>query len=129
MVVKRNFGYVDLSFNPSITNLGDISVVENKNSIKQSLFNIIKTNKGQRVMESNFGASIERFLFEPLDNETGLNIGRAIKSNIEAYEPRITLKEINVVAQPSKDGYKVEIMYYINNLQETDSISLTLEKM
>lgn len=123
------FGYRDLAFNPSINNLGDISTVTDREAIKQSLKNIVDTARGQRVMEPQFGAGIQRFLFEPLDDQTGMDIGKAIESNIKAFEPRVRLTAVNVEIDLRQNGYNVDVFYIIRDLQIQDTVRVTLEKL
>ena len=128
-MAKSDFGYIDLSFNPGINNLGDITTVTDRQAIKQSLTNIVNTGRGQRLMEPNFGAGVERFLFEPLDERTGMDIGKAIEYNIKTYEPRITLISVNVKIDWVNNGYDISVRYSINDLQDTDFLEVKLEKI
>lgn len=128
-MAKSDFGYIDLSFNPEINNLGDISSVTDRNAIKQSLINIINTRRGQRLMEPQFGAGIERFLFEPLDEQTGMDIGKAIEYNIKTFEPRVRLTGVYVTIDWDNEGYDVSVRYNIIDLQDVDFLEVKLEKI
>lgn len=123
------FGYRDLAFNPSINNLGDISTVTDRDAIRQSLRNIVDTARGQRVMEPQFGAGIQRFLFEPLDDQTGMELGKIIEANIKSFEPRVRLTAVNVEIDLGQNGYKVDVFYIIRDLQVEDTVRVTLEKL
>ena len=48
----------------------DTGVVKNENSIKQSIRNLILTQKGERLMQPDIGCEVFTLLFEPLDPMT-----------------------------------------------------------
>lgn len=127
--ILNDFNYRDLSFNPDLNQKGDISVVTDKQAIRQSLFNIIHTIPGQRIMEPNFGGDVKSLLFEPLDEETANLIGERIQGSIEDYEPRITLIRIDVQIMNDDPGYNIDVYYVINDLQEADTINVELQKL
>lgn len=123
------YGYRDIAFNPEINNLGDISTVTDTNAIKQSLTNIVRTSEGERLMLPGFGASVRDYLFEPLDEETAMEIGKSIEYSIKEYEPRINLEAIDVTVDFENDGYEISVQYSIVQLQTFDSVTVTLQRL
>jgi phage baseplate assembly protein W len=119
----------DLAFKPTVSNTGDLSVVTNRAAINQSLFNIIKTRKGSRVGNPEFGAGVETFLFEPLTQDTAEAMGKAIVSQITLWEPRINIlsTEMKVYDAPQA-GYELSIRYIILQTFTEGDYSLFLTK-
>ena len=101
--------YSDLSYNPILNQLGDLTTVKNEDSIKQSLRTIINTPKGSRIFEPDFGCNVNFYLFEPYLPETGMRIAKDIEYNINAYEPRVELLDIKVEGDSENSGYNIEI--------------------
>lgn len=108
----QTFKDLSVTFKPHpIT--GDLVTVKDEASIKQSIVNLLLTNKGERFFAPNIGSSISSLLFEPLDYGTASLIQSEIKATLETYEPRIQI--ISIVATPDYDnnGFEVELVFEI----------------
>lgn len=93
---------------------GDIKRITDYDSVKASIRNILQTSKGSRRMMPDFGASLERYLFEPIDDNTSQRIGSCILEELLFWEPRITVENVNIEAD-------------YDNLQYTITLSFTIE--
>ena len=120
----------DLAFKPHVSNTGDLSIVTNREAINQSIFNIIKTRKGARVGNPEFGAGIETFLFEPLTQDTAESMGKSIVSQITLWEPRINIlsTELKVFDAPQA-GYELSIRYMILQTFTEGNFEMFLTKL
>ena len=108
----QTFKDLSVTFKPHpIT--GDLVTVKDEASIKQSIVNLLLTNKGERFFAPNIGSSISNLLFEPLDYGTASLIQSEIKATLETYEPRIQI--ISIVATPNYDdnGFEVELVFEV----------------
>jgi phage baseplate assembly protein W len=81
-------------------------------AINGSVINIIKTQRGERVFQSEFGSTIYHSLFEPMITETRVILEAAIEEAINLHEPRIELQEVKVTPDPDRNGYEVTIVYF-----------------
>jgi phage baseplate assembly protein W len=66
-------------------------------NIKSDLIQLILTNPGDRVMLSQYGTPLRKFFYEPNTENTRKSISNAITDAIATWEPRITVKSIEVV--------------------------------
>ncbi len=99
---------------------GTLARVINEDSIKQSLKNLILTNRTERPYNPNVGSRINALLFDPLDNFTAENIKNEIKETIEAFEPRAIINEIFVIPDDERNGFTINIIFSTINIpQET----------
>ena len=57
----------------------DVVVSKDNAAIKQSIVNLILTNKGERLFNPDYGSDIRSYLFEPLDYA----IAGIIKNNMQ----------------------------------------------
>ena len=91
----------------------DLVVSKDASAIKQSIVNLLMTNKGERVYQPEYGSDLRRFLFEPMDFATAASIQSNIVSTIKKFEPRIGV--LSLVATPNFDenGFDVEMTYEI----------------
>jgi uncharacterized protein len=75
-------------------------------SIRESLWNILLTRPGERLLRPEFGAGITRFIHQPNDETTRSLIAETATRAIERWEPRILLDKVEVVMEP---GVRTEI--------------------
>jgi len=122
--------YKDLDFNfdflPTTKNL---VVRKNEEAIKQSLMNLIFTNVYERKFNSTLGAGLEDYLFENFDFLTEINIDRAIRQIIAAYEPRVSLVDVIVYTNIDENELNVTLEYFIVGLTELQKFDFILERV
>lgn len=122
--------YKDLDFNfdylPTTKNL---VVRKNEEAIKQSLLNLILTNVYERKFNSTLGAGLEDYLFENFDFLTEINIDRAIRQIIAAYEPRVSLVSLTVYTNIDENQLNVTLEYFIVGLIELQKFDFILERV
>ena len=102
----------------------DLVVSRDASAIKQAIVNLLLTNKGERLMNPDYGSDIRSYLFEPLDYGTASQITGNIRYTIDRWEPRISIQDI--LAKPNFDdnGFDVEMTYEV---QGTDDPPVAVE--
>ena len=107
----RKYRDIDLDFivHPMTNDIVGRSDVD---AINGSVINIIKTQRGERVFQSEFGSTIYHSLFEPMITETRVILEAAIEEAINLHEPRIELQGVKVTPDPDRNGYEVTIVYF-----------------
>ena len=104
-------------------------------AINGSIIRIIRTQRGERVFQSDFGSTIYSSLFEPMSIETRVVLENAIEQAIRRFETRCQLQGVEVEADPDRNGYSVTIFYtpindgspvtldfFLNRLREKNAI-------
>ena len=91
----------------------DLVVSRDASAIKQAIVNLLLTNKGERVMQPDYGSDIRSFLFEPLDIGTAVQIKNSINYCLATFEPRIAVNMIEVLPSYEDNGFSVELTYSI----------------
>ncbi len=76
-------------------------------SIRQSIYLILMTRKGERLMRPDFGCDIYDFAFATLDYTTLSQMQEAVHRALVLYEPRIT--NLSVEIQTSDQAGRVDI--------------------
>ena len=102
----------------------DVVVSRDASAIKQAIVNLLMTNKGERLMNPNYGSDIRRYLFEPLDYGTANQITGNIKSTIDTFEPRISVLNLRALPNMDDNGFDVEMTYEIRG---TDDPPVTVD--
>ena len=91
----------------------DLVVSRDASAIKQSIVNLLMTNKGERVYQPEYGSDLRRFLFEPMDFATAAAIQSNIVSTIKKFEPRIGILSLEAIPNFDDNGFDVEMTYEI----------------
>ncbi len=102
------------SFPPVFTR-GDhgVALVDEEEDIKQSLIILLSTIKGERVMQPDYGANMEEFLFEPLNVSFAKRMSDKIERAILFYEPRIETDDISYNQDNQNGLVEIRIDYTI----------------
>ncbi len=83
---------------------GEIKMSEYEEDIKEAIWIIISTAKGERVMRPDFGCGIHDFVFASINTSTIGLIESTVRDALTTWEPRIELKEVKVSADRASDG-------------------------
>ncbi len=110
--IVRDFKDLDLNFNIHPVRK-DISKSIGPMAVVNSIKNLILTNHYEKPFQPDIGSNVRRLLFENLDNITATTIKDEIERTIVNYEPRATVKTINVTADYDKNGFKVYLEFFI----------------
>ena len=102
----------------------DLVVSRDASAIKQAIVNLLLTNKGERLMNPDYGSDIRSYLFEPLDYGTANAITTNIRYSIDRWEPRITVSRIKAYPNFDDNGFDVEMSYSIRG---TDDPPVTVD--
>ena len=72
--------YYDISkIGKDFTGKKDLSLVINDQAVAESIMNILATEPGEKPMHPTFGCALNRFVFEPVDYVTSINMNRIIE--------------------------------------------------
>lgn len=97
---------------------GFLARVTNEESVKQSIKNLILTDRTERFYHPRIGSKIHSLLFEPLDEVTAQMIKDTIQETIKNCEPRANLINIDVIPYEQDNAYYVTVYFYIINIPE-----------
>lgn len=93
------------SFPPTFNaTLGGVQMTTDEEDIDRSLEILLSTALGERVMRPEYGANLERLLFEPLNTTTVTYMRNLLRRAILKYEPRIEVKQIDLEGSNSLEG-------------------------
>ena len=84
-------------------------------AVTQGVVNFIQTPKGSRLFNPNFGTNIESFLFELMDEGSGLAILNDIAIDLEEYDSRVTVNvsSSSVSPDPENNSFQFNIYFEI----------------
>ena len=115
----------DLSISP-LSN--DLSLFKNEDAVKESIKNLVLTDRGERLMQPNLGGNIRAMLFENM-SPAGLRlIEDQVRTVIEIYEPRATLLDVIVKGNLDDNAVRVTVKFFITNQEQPIELNVFLER-
>ena len=106
--------------------LGDrnqISLVSGDLAIRQSIYIIVYTVPGERVMRPDFGCEIHSLVFDPLNEDTAVVAERYVRDALLRWEPRINLQAVNITPGNIDMGELwIEVSYQIKGQYDPRSL-------
>jgi phage baseplate assembly protein W len=91
-----------------------IRLAEYETDIRQSIWIILSTAKGERVMRPDFGCGIHDLVFEVINTTTMAEIEDRIRLDLAAFEPRIDVTAVSTISAAGLDGQlRISIDYVI----------------
>ena len=126
--VKRFYKDLDLNFtrNP-VTN--DITKIEDVDSIKRSVRNLVQTNFFEKPFHPEVGCGVRELLFENYTPIIGIFLKRKISEVITAYEPRVSLQDISLEDDGDRNRLKVSIYFYVQGVPEPVVVETYLQRL
>jgi phage baseplate assembly protein W len=101
------------SFPPSFARGGaDVHMVSGVADIEQSLGILLSTQRGERVMQEDFGCDLSEFLFGEISQGLIGRIRSFITDAVLHFEPRINLNSVDVSESAAEAGLLVITLDY-----------------
>lgn len=97
-----------------------------KFAIKAALYNIFTFLPGQQILQPQFGNTIYKYLYQPINSMTESNVIKQIKYMIAKFQPRIQLLDIKLIPDIDNMAFNISILYIIPKLNEKDSITINM---
>ncbi|OAB60912.1 baseplate protein [Leptolyngbya valderiana BDU 20041] len=96
-------------------NEGDrIAMTEYEDSVRQAIWTILGTSKGERVMRPDFGCGIHDLVFAPNSAGTAGRLASEVRRALRQWEPRIDIEQVTAFPD-SREPNKllIEIHYKV----------------
>jgi len=90
---------------------GRLPFVSGPEKVRQSIFTLLDTDPGERVMRPDLGCGLRRYLMAPNNPATRAAIAREITQALGRWEPRIQLLDIQVSPTDDRAMVLIEIHY------------------
>ena len=115
---SREFLGVGWKFPLQVTPTGKIARARHEQRIEESIYLILSTAKGERVMLPEFGCGIHDLVFAPNNAGTIAMVVELVRKALTAYEPRIDVLDVTAMpgaGQPNLMLIKVDYRIRANN--------------
>ncbi|MEW6733652.1 MAG: GPW/gp25 family protein [Acidobacteriota bacterium] len=97
----------------NIDDQGLLLTTEYEESVQQSIWIILGTAKGERVMRPDFGCSVYDLVFDINSATTAGRVAQEIKEALLLFEPRIDLIDVQVTQENDGEVMLISIDYQI----------------
>jgi len=125
--VNKIYSDIDFTFTKK-PGAGDVALSYDAQAVIRSIRNLLLTRHYERLFNPELGSNLDLILFEMVSPITAFALQREIENTISNYEPRATLTEVIVSANPDKNAYDVTLTFYIENASLPTTVTLLLER-
>ncbi len=102
--MAREFLGKGWKFPVGVDSKGEIEMSEHEQDIKEAIWIILSTAKGERVMRPDFGCGIHDFVFAAINTANIGLIESSVREALTVWEPRIELKDVSVSTEKVDEG-------------------------
>lgn len=90
-----------------------VEMLTGEEDIRSSIYIILQTVTGERVMLPTFGCNLQPFVFDALNVPNIAMIEKIVKEALVYHEPRIIVDELNSVAFQEQGKLEITINYRV----------------
>ncbi len=99
------------------------AMIQGVADIENSIYVIIHTKLGERILRNEFGSNIHELLFEPLNSNMKTYMASSLKSSLENNEPRINVNKVELEqSNPGLGKIEILIQYELIEINETRNL-------
>lgn len=121
--ISRAFLGVGWKFPIQVTPRGGLALSLYEQRVEESLYLILSTAKGERVMLPDFGCGIHDLVFQVNDARTRSVVVQQVRDALTKYEPRIDVLDVSADSSPDQPNlllirvnYRIRTNNAIGNL-------------
>lgn len=118
---------ISLPFGRSGTNQLFNKTYNTKDQIKSNFINLLLTNKGERILNPEFGSNLRQLLFENITSITEENIKDAIISSANIYLPEIQVVNIILNNEYDSNTINITIDYILRISGTSEQITISFQ--
>lgn len=111
--MPKKFLGVGWAFPLDVDDQGAINLAEYEESVRQSIWIVLGTAKGERVMRPDFGCGIHDLVFGVNSATTAGQVAQAVREALLLFEPRIDVLDIQVRSAGAGEVLLINIDYRV----------------
>ena len=98
-------------------------------AVKQSIKNLVLTNKMERPFQPTIGCDIRKLLFENISPTTIIMAKQTIVETLERHEPRCNIINVKASADPEMNALYITVVFSVINNSDVQELNLVLERV
>jgi len=84
-------------------------------SIRDSIWIILATAPGERVMRPDFGCGIHQYVFAPDDSATVVQVNKEVREALMRWEPRIDVSDVTTDVRGRGEVLLINVHYRVRS--------------
>jgi len=97
-------------------------------SIKNNIKLLLQTNLGERVFQPGIGMNLKRLMFEPLTEDTIIQIENNIVDSLQRWMPFVNINDIQVNSEDEINQLNIKVVFNINRTPNSlESVQVAFE--
>ena len=96
--------------------LNDVLALFDLDAVQNSIKTCFLTSPGQKILSPEYGIDLRQYLFEPITSDTAFFIRDDIFTNLPRFEPRVTVRSVQVEPDPDNNQYNITLQIDIPSL-------------
>ncbi len=111
------------TFPPQINHQGGVALTTDRSELDQSIWIVLSTSPGQRVMRPTFGCRLYELVFAPNNSHTAAQARRYVEEALGMWEPRIETRRVEAYPDPDEPSrLLIEIDYEVKSTHDRRSL-------
>lgn len=107
----------------------DISLKSDVEAVKQSIRNLVLTDKMERPFQPTIGCDIRKLLFENITPTTIVMAKQTIVETLERHEPRCNIINVKASVDEDNNALYITIVFSVINNSDVQELNLILERI
>ncbi len=121
--------YKDLDLNFQVHPIKkDINKTLDEMAVIYAVKNLILTNHYERPFHPEIGSNLNKLMFENMDSITVSVMRKEFEQVIKNFEPRVNIKEIEIIPEYDENRFSVKMTFYILSRTEPVTIEFFLNR-
>ena len=104
------------------------STYTTKDALKSNLINFLLTDKGERVLNPDFGIGLRSLLFEQATQDTKDQIDYLIRKGISDWFPELVINTLTIAPTPDINTVTIYMKYNVNQTNIQDELLINFEQ-
>ena len=129
VVGARSLDYSDIDLVFAAKPAGDIFKKTAIAAVKQSVKNLLLTNRFEKPFDVTFGGNLSDFLFELETGDEAELIADNIIEAVELHEPRARVINVDVNLRPDSNNVRITVVFEVLSVGETVTLDLNLTRL
>jgi hypothetical protein len=101
------------AYPPTTSATGEVEAAAYEEDVRQAVWIILGTARGERVMRPDFGSGLDRLVFEPINTTTMALVRHYAEEALTTWEPRIDSIDVTVSADAPNGRLMLDVRYRV----------------
>jgi|TARA_R110000782_G_scaffold106326_8_gene194540 phage baseplate assembly protein W len=107
----------------------DLARNTNEEAVKQSIRNLLLTDKGERPFQPSLGCNIRQMLFDNITPDVIIVMREMVKETLEAYEPRANIIGVDVTSEIDNNAVTIAVVFKVINSSDPVTLVTSLTRV